>query len=253
MVVSFDPARMGALPARETSPQAAPVSQTRGLLDFGSLMEVRGLLDARRSAAMETGPESAATRFDEGSLFGRATDVRGDFDGKAERSESAAEAVTEFPDETGAARSERETPQSRATDAGVRSASPSAVNDMAVASQLASRASADRSRDMAAMSASPAGGSAASRAQGSGTEVAGRAGLEARACYVEELGPVHVMARNSGDGLQITARVAGGASEQVELIERRLRKAATDDGARVSTVRLNGADRPDGMRRPGHG
>lgn len=256
MAVTFDPANGGKQYLHENSHRGVAEPELRGILDFGSVMKTRGLLDAQASTVAIGGATSAATRFDEGSLFGHATSSRrepvvGRIAAESETSHTAKSAADRI---NGTQRPTTGLRSSSASSGAGTGSNSLAGGEALIGSRFVQRVFDNRPPSVSATTVAGAGPRAPSGGKAFGSGAAGSgASLASRARHVEALGPVHVIARNCSNGVELTVRAAGVAGEQADLLERRLRKAAAEEGADVTSVRLNGADRPDRAGRPRNG
>jgi len=257
MAVTIDPMRGGPSRQHQSGLAGEGIQEARGILDFASLVRGRGLLDVPPSAAMSPGSASTATRFDEGLLFGKATvAIR-------ELATGQRQAVRNADTASGSLRARgaflsaesscAEDPQSR-TPAG----QEEVLFDLRDGAARVGRGFADvvpqnPARSDAAMSLPVASSRFALEGKGSGSVAARGEGFGSRARYIEQLGPVHVFARKGAAGVEITVRVASMEDDQADGLERQMRHAATEEGAWVSAVRLNGTERPAGSGGTGNG
>lgn len=255
MAVTIDPMGGGPQRQRQSSPAGEAVQEIRGLLDFASLVRGRGLLDAPASAEMSSASASTATRFDEGSLFGSATPSHlepGPEQRQAAR--GADRAIQNARDGAaigGAEQSRAKDPRSQTQDqeevlVGRRDGAATGGRIADFVPQLPAKSD-------VAMSVPAARARVVPEGKGSGGVADRGEGFGARARYVEQLGPVHVIARKNTMGVELVVRVANIEDDQAEQLEQRLRQAAAEEGAGLAAVRLNGAERPAGSGKTGHG
>lgn len=256
MAVTIDPMRGGPSRQHQSGLAGEAVQESRGILDFASLVRRRGLLDAPSTAAMSSGSASTATRFDEGPLFGKATMASQEpatGQRQAVRNADTANDSLRAPGAFLSAESSRvEDPQSR-TPAGQEGMLSPLRERATRGDRLVDLVPQNPARSDAAMDMPVSSGRLAPDAKGSGSVAARGEGFGSRARYVEQLGPVHVIARKGAAGVELTARVANMEEDQADGLERRLLKAAAEEGAWVSAVRLNGADRPSRSGGTGNG
>jgi hypothetical protein len=121
------------------------------------------------------------------------------------------------------------------------------------AARLADVAAQSPARSDAAPTMLVASGRSLPDGKGAGSVAARGEGLATRARYTAQLGPVHVLARKDPAGIELIVRVANIEGDLTDELEQRLRQAAAEDGAWVSAMRLNGADRPAGSGGTGNG
>lgn len=244
MAVIFDPARGGTPYARGGGSGEVPATAARGMLDFGSVIRNRGLLDAQTSAAAD--PLSSATRFDEGSLFGHATAARPEPEKpcrgiEADKGDSPKAATVMG----GGIRGQAVSPSSSRSAEIARRPGELVVDERVAGVRLGNAMPDMRAPNNSAVTIAGLGSRAMSGWKIGGDAGAGGASLAPRAHHRNMPGFVHVVAGKRVDGIELSVRAAGVSAAEADELERRLRETAAEEGASVKAMRLNGADRPN--------
>lgn len=245
MAVSLVPARGDRPYAREGGSEGVPASPARGILDFGSVMKHRGLLDAQALAAAD--PLSSATRFDEGPLFGRATAARREpVERRGEAETGKGHCLKAATLMRGEIRGQVEAPAFLRSGEIARGLGSLVVDERVAGVRFDNSISDTRALNDLAVNI------AGINPAMSGGKIEGDAGARTaspvfRAHQRNMPSFVHVIASKGADGVELAVRIAGVSAAEADELERRLRETAMEDGASVKAMRLNGADRLKGM------
>ncbi len=214
-------------------PMPRPIEDAaQGALDFAALVDARGSRVLAQSAV------GGATRFDEGSLFGRAIGAppcpmpgRADAASTGRGGEEDRTRPEVMPDGASSSEALRRWAMSQPS-------SPAVVDAAAPVHSRAASTTANVPISIVTTSLR------CGRNVPASVTVMARRDTDrgARARFVDQLGPAHVVMRVAEGGVQLIARVAGIGEGSSEHVARALDDAVTADGRRLAGLRLNGRD-----------